>query len=145
MAVDPPIEPVYPIESLLLIGRIGGLSVAAARKGIAAITRRVREKLDRYHTERLFSRPKGVPATWIRQPSKKGDGVKYIDPKSKGHTDIRIQKGDPNSPNLGQQKNYVKWKKNGQWLDKNGNPVSGESLDSHIYIKDFTFNRDLFK
>ncbi|TAE34224.1 MAG: hypothetical protein EAY65_03005 [Alphaproteobacteria bacterium] len=105
----------------------------------------MREKLERYHTQRLFRRPKGVPATWIRELSKKGDGVKYVDPKSKGHTDIRIQKGNPKSPNPLQQQHYIKLKKNGQYFDKNGNKVLSNAPESHIPVKDFIFNKDLFK
>jgi hypothetical protein len=94
--------------------------------------------------EDIFRRPDGVPEDWEEKPSKKGEGVKYIDPKDKG-TYVRIQRGKPKSTNAGQKYDNVRWQKNGQSLDKNGNPVKKQSQESHILLKDFKFKPELFK
>ena len=76
-------------------------------------------------------------------PSKKKDGTKYVDPKNKGN-DLRIQKGSPNSRYFNQRKNYVRWKKNGQWLDKYGKP-SNDPEKTHIPLNEFNFELEIFK
>ncbi|MEM7617403.1 MAG: hypothetical protein AAF195_03365, partial [Pseudomonadota bacterium] len=83
-------------------------------------------------------RPEGVPEDWIKERSNKNDGYKYIDPKSKRSTDVRVQKGNPESTNPSQQKDYVKWK-------KDGNIVPGDSPAAHIPLDEFKFDKELFK
>ena len=93
--------------------------------------------------EDIFRRPDGVPEEWIRKKSKKGDGVKYIDPDNP-HNDIRIQKGNPNSKWKNSQEDYIRWKRDGQWLDRNGKP-SSDPEKTHIPIKNFRFNPEFLK
>ncbi len=89
--------------------------------------------------EDIFKRPEGVPEDWVRKSSNKGDGVKYVDPRNK-HTYVRIQKGDPNSSNPLQQRDYVRWQRNGQALDKFGNVVKdGDPYKIHIPLEEFKF------
>lgn len=134
---DPPIEPVYPELLLFPVAR----SIRAASKLLQGIARRINAEES---PQDIFKRPEGVPDDWVEKPANKGDGVKYVDPKNNGN-DVRISRGDPKSTNAGQQRDNIKWKKNGQWLDKNGNPVVRNSEESHIRLEDFKFNKDLFK
>ena len=96
------------------------------------------------NAQQEFTKPEGVPDEWVAKPSDKGIGQKYVDPNNSGN-DIRIQKGNPNSSNPAQRQNYVKWKRNGQWLDKNGNPVSRDAPESHIPFEEFKFDPEIFK
>ena len=93
--------------------------------------------------DEIFKRPEGVPEDWIREESRKGEGIKYVDPNNE-HNYVRISRGNPDSSNLGQQQDYVRWQKNGQSLDKNGRVVPSDSLESHIPLKDFKFDLELF-
>ncbi|MBX9726836.1 MAG: minor capsid protein [Rickettsiales bacterium] len=92
----------------------------------------------------IFKRPNGVPRHWIIELSKKGDGIKYIDPKNI-HNEVRIQKGNPDAHFPSQRQDYVKWKRQGQPLDKDGRPVPGDSPEAHIPIGEFVFKPELFK
>lgn len=81
-------------------------------------------------------RPPGVPDEWVAQPSKKGDGTAYINPNN-AHERVRVMPGDPSSPNPAQRQPYVKWQKDGQFLDQNGNVVPGNSPEAHIPLNQF--------
>lgn len=89
-------------------------------------------------------KPENIPKNWEKIPSKKGDGVKYVDPKKSGN-EVRVQRGNPTSSNAGQRQDYVTWKRNGHYLDKYGNEVPRRSLESHIPIDEFKFKLELFK
>ncbi|MFO0109700.1 MAG: phage minor head protein, partial [Alphaproteobacteria bacterium] len=90
-------------------------------------------------------RPKNVPKDWKAKPTKKGDGVVYEKPGSKGATYVKVQKGNPNSSNPGQRYDNVRVTRNGKSLDKNGNPVPKDSKESHIPLEDFRFKPELFE
>lgn len=75
--------------------------------------------------------PAFIPKGWIEKPSNKGTGTKYVDPKNP-HNSVRLEPAKPGSSNPGQQRDYMVVTKNGQTLDANGNPVSRQSLESHI-------------
>jgi RHS repeat-associated protein len=85
-------------------------------------------------------RPEGIPSNWIEKPSKRGDGKRYIDPSNPSGNNVRVMQGDPNSPYPNSRTPYVKWTRNGASVDKNGNPVSYDSPDAHIPLKDFIFH-----
>ena len=72
-----------------------------------------------------------VPKNWAEMPSRKGTGVKGVDP-SNPHNSVRLEPAKPGSSNPGQQQDYMVVTKNGQTLDMNGNIVPRQSLDSHI-------------
>ncbi|MFW0777116.1 MAG: phage minor head protein [Rickettsiales bacterium] len=108
----------------------------------------VRERLEEIERERLaglFKRPENVPEDWVKRPTKKGDGVIYEQPGSKGATYIKIQKGNPNSSNPGQRVDNVRWTKDGKSLDKNGNVVPRSSRESHIPFEEFKFRSEFFR
>lgn len=150
---DPPIEPVYPELA----------AVAALRAAQALI--RLWERINKPKPEekpkpqeqpkpeatkpkpsndKLTERPKNVPKDWKEVPANKGQGTKYVDPKNQ-HNDVRVQQGNPNNSNPGQQQDYVKWKKDGQWLDKDANIVEGTSPEAHIPLDEFEFNPEIYK
>ena len=80
---------------------------------------------------------KGIPASWSLGKSKKGGGVVYKKPNSIG-TDIRIMPGNPRSPYPTSRKPYVKIKRDGRWLDRNGSPLpSDKNPDAHIPLDEF--------
>jgi hypothetical protein len=141
--VDPPIESVYPELLFIGIGRAAWVTAKAAARGIRATTANVGERIVRYQTERLFRRPRGVPKNWVRESSRKGEGVRYRDPKNV-HNEVRIQKGNPQSIYPNSTKTYVRWKKDGKWLDKRGN-ISNNKEETHIPMNDFKFKLELFK
>ena len=91
----------------------------------------------------VSKRPEGVPKDWKTKPSDKGEGVKYRDPNTP-HNEVRVQKGKPEVSNPSQQKDYVRWKKDGQWLDKDGKP-STDIEKTHIPIEEFEFKPETFK
>lgn len=88
-----------------------------------------------------FPRPKGMPSNFSVQFSEKGCGIIYFDPKNPNFHDLRVMPGSTISPNPYQQKPYVKYKKDGQYRDKNGNVVSGNSKEAHIPIEEFDFTK----
>lgn len=92
-----------------------------------------------------FKRPKGVPKDWVREPTKDKNGVIFIKPGSRGHTYVKIKKGAPNGSQAGQRVDNVRWQRNGQSLDKNGNPVPRKSEESHIPLEEFTFKAEIVK
>lgn len=91
----------------------------------------------------IFKRPKNVPENWRQAPSKKGEGTKFSDPKNAGN-EVRVQKGVPNSRWENQRRDYVRWKHNKRWLDKNGKP-SNDPAETHIPFDQFIFKPEIFK
>jgi SPP1 gp7 family putative phage head morphogenesis protein len=131
---DNAIEPVYPIEEIIIF---------AYSFSRIAFTQ-IRQATLRIFRNPVARRPRGVPKDWKKVPSKKKEGYKYVDPKNK-HNDVRVQRGNRDVSNPSQQNDYVKWKKEGKWLDKNGKVVKGESPESHIPLDEFKFDKDMFK
>jgi len=68
----------------------------------------------------------------------------YKHPKENG-TYVKVQKARPESSLPGQKYDNVRWQKDGQSFDVNGNPVKQRSLESHIPIKDFKFSLEKMK
>lgn len=83
-------------------------------------------------------RPEGIPDDWTERDSKRGDGKRYTNPDN-DHDNVRSMPGNPNSPYPSQQNPYIKRQKNGQFVDKDGNPVASNSPEAHIPTKDFVF------
>ena len=73
-----------------------------------------------------------IPDGWTMEPSKKGMGTKFKDPASPTGNNVRVQEGNPNSPNPAQRTPYVKEVRNGKTIDKHGNPTTSDSQDAHI-------------
>lgn len=90
-----------------------------------------------------LSKPEGVPKHWGRELADKKEGIKYVDPKNRGN-DVRIQRGNSTSQYPNQRGDYVRWKKEGQWLDKNGKP-SMDPENTHIPVDEFVFKPEIFK
>ena len=85
---------------------------------------------------------KQVPKNWEIKTSKNDGGTKFIDPQNSKGNSVRVQRGNPNSPNPAQQKDYVKETRNGKVVDKNGNEVSGKSAESHIPREEFKYKKN---
>jgi uncharacterized Zn-binding protein involved in type VI secretion len=114
--------------------------------GVATAGKTGAKKVSSTKANDIFKRPKGVPDNWVQQSAKKGDGIKYLDPKdNRNGTYVRIQRGNPNSKNFSQREDYAAWQKNGQSIDKHGKPIPRQSAESHIPLKDFKFKPELFK
>ncbi len=132
------IEAVYPEFYIIPAGKV--------LQKMGKIIGRVGEQIIRIKEARLFRRPQGVPKDWVRTKTKDGRGFVYTKPNTKGTTYVKIQKGNPNSTQAGQRVDNVRWQRNGQSLDKNGNAISTQkSLEAHIPVKDFIFNGGSFK
>jgi hypothetical protein len=70
-----------------------------------------------------------------------GQGTIFKDPKNPGGNNVRVQSGNPASPNPAQQKPYVKQVSNGKTVDVSGKPVDPKSVESHIPKDDFKYKR----
>jgi len=138
--LEPPLDSVYP--ELLL----APLRILRPLLGIPKPKPESAKPVEKPGTSKpsVNDKPKNVPKDWKQVPSKKGDGTKYVDPKNK-HNDVRVQKGKPENTYPSQQKDYVTWKRNGQYMDKNGNSVPRESPEAHIPIDEFDFKPEIFK
>jgi len=136
-----------PLEVLALLSGAGIVRTIGVRVG-GAILRRIgrgrEEPPAQKPTRSIEDRPKNIPKDWVKSTSNNGKGVRYRDPNNK-HNEVRLQRGEPNSSQSGQRQDYVTWKRNGQWLDKNGKRVPRQSLESHIPIDEFKFRPELFK
>lgn len=87
------------------------------------------------------SKVAAVPKGWVKQSSKKGGGVEFVDPKNP-HNRIRQMPGNPKSPNPAQQKPYIKVMKDGKFYDAKGNPLkSGDLPDAHIPLNQFDISK----
>lgn len=92
-------------------------------------------------------RPKGIPQDYTVKASKNGRGVSYRQeiPKKNGtmypEIEVRVMEGNPNSPNVGQQKPYVKHTVNGKCLDKYGNFIPDDHFDAHIPLNEYNFEK----
>lgn len=96
-------------------------------------------------TPTIFERPKGVPKDWKATSTKDGKGIVYEKPGSRGASFVKTQKGTPESSQPGQRYDNVRWTRNGQSLDKNGNIVPKNSQESHIPLEEFKFDPEIFK
>jgi hypothetical protein len=77
-----------------------------------------------------------VPSSWgDSSPTKKGEGVRWNDPSNKGNS-IRIDKGNPNSPNASQKVDHVVVNSGGRVIGRNGQPINGsiknDPVNAHI-------------
>lgn len=89
-------------------------------------------------------RPAGIPDEWRIVPTRSGGGVRYYDPTNPGNS-VRVMQGSPNSPFPNSQAPYVRWQRNGQPLDVNGNVLpTANSPDAHIPLGDFRFLPGIF-
>ncbi|QCE32869.1 DUF1073 domain-containing protein [Acetobacteraceae bacterium] len=88
----------------------------------------------------VSKRPDWIPDSWQEKPSKKGKGMRYYNPKNE-HDHVRIMEGEPNCTLPFRQKPYVKYSKQGTYVDKNGNPVHSGSPDAHIPYKEFKYDK----
>lgn len=64
--------------------------------------------------------------------------MKYMHPKDTG-TYVRIMPGKPHSPFPYQQKPYVNQRIHGKSVDKHGNIVLNDCLESHIPLEEFIY------
>lgn len=85
---------------------------------------------------KTFPRPKNIPSIWKVEISQKGGGMKYKAPN--GDT-VRIQPGIPNSEHACQRRPYVVHQTMKGRLDKYGNIVKNESIESHIPVEEYDF------
>ena len=83
-------------------------------------------------------RPGGTPRHWIAKPTRKGGGIRYINPANP-HDQVRVMPGDPNSPHPVQQTPYVKRMKDGAAYDAAGQVVDARSAEAHIPLRGFRF------
>lgn len=85
-----------------------------------------------------FPRPKGIPENYRVRISNDGGGMLYVHPHHT-HTSVRVMPGKLHSDHLCQRRPYVIFKKDGNILDKFGNPVGRKSPEAHIPIEDFVY------
>lgn len=87
--------------------------------------------------------PPGIPRGWRIRPTRGDGGVRYFDPRNPGNA-VRVMPGDPASPWINSRSPYVRWQRNGQALDVNGNQVPKHTPDAHIPLPLFNFIASLF-
>jgi SPP1 gp7 family putative phage head morphogenesis protein len=134
------------LESVPLSEIVAAMIVAIEATAVfttAFVARVAATTLTQLQLRQLLRRPRGVPKDWVAKPARKGTGRTYYDPKNPGN-DIRIQKGSPSARFPKQQEDYIRWKKNGKWLDKNGKPSNAPN-ETHISFGGFKFITELLK
>jgi hypothetical protein len=91
--------------------------------------------------------PDGIPESWRIRPTRDGKGVMYYDPRLPNKVNqVRVMPGDPSSPFPNSQAPYVRWQRNGQPLDVDGNVLPTKmGPDAHIPLPDFRFIPGAFK
>jgi hypothetical protein len=145
-AINPTIGP-FEILAGAAVARVGGGAIVSTiTRALANKVRSERASLRKQGDDPVFKKPEGIPDDWVVTRTENGTGVQYTSPgdKSRG-TYVKIEKGKPNNSMPGQKYDNVRWQKNGQSLDVNGNSVQRKSLESHIPLKDFKFNPEIFK
>jgi len=85
---------------------------------------------------------KQLPNSWIKKTSDNKQGTKFLDPQNPSGNNVRVQNGNPNSPNPAQQKPYVKQTQNGKTVDVNGKQVDPKTKEAHIPKQDFKYKKD---
>jgi hypothetical protein len=88
--------------------------------------------------------PNGIPSGWRIRSTRGEGGVRYLDPQNAGNA-VRVMPGNPSSPYATSRAPYVRWQRNGQALDVNGNAVPKNSPEAHIPLDRFRFDSGLFK
>jgi hypothetical protein len=88
--------------------------------------------------------PAGIPDIWRIRPTQGEGGTLFYDPTNKGNA-VRVMQGDPSSPFPNSQSPYVRWQRNGQALEVNGNVVPRNSPDAHIPLQNYKFKPSLYK
>ena len=90
-------------------------------------------------------RPPGVPKNWRIKNADGEGGTRYIDPTNP-HNEVRVMPGKPSSPYPNSRKPYVRWKKDGQYLDASGNVADRKDpASSHIPLDQFKFRPELYR
>ncbi|MEV0366273.1 hypothetical protein [Nocardia fusca] len=74
-----------------------------------------------------------VPDEWgPGQPNRKKEGERWLDPDNPQGNGVRIDKGDPSSPNPSQRVDHVVVRTDGKVLGPDGQPIPpGESIQQH--------------
>ena len=87
----------------------------------------------------------GIPDNWVMKPTKKGGGVRFIDPNNPNNN-VRVMPGNPESAFANSRQPYVIRYKNGAPVDKNGNAIpsstganQNRSPDLHVPLTEFKF------
>lgn len=83
---------------------------------------------------------KNIPKDWnvTRTTKHEKKGLSFHKPNVKKADEVRIMPGDPNSPYPISQKPYVRWKKGGKYLDKDGVPTIDDNK-THLSLDEFKF------
>jgi len=86
-------------------------------------------------------RPSQIPSKWGDGfPTKKGVGVRYVDPKNPGNR-VRIDKGRPESEFPTQQVDHVVVVRGGKVIGRDGKPIQTSIREdyerSHIPLKEW--------
>jgi hypothetical protein len=140
----------------------GGLAVRAAREGGEQVAKQVtkgvvKEGAEKVMKETAEKAPKAIGPAGdaggkvmkqlpddmqknMRTTDNK-QGTIFKDPKNPGGNNVRVQGGNPKSPNSAQQKPYVKQVKDGKTVDVNGKQVKPDSPESHIPKDEFRYNK----
>jgi hypothetical protein len=94
---------------------------------------------------KTLSRLKGIPATFQTKFTRGLGGHQYVDPSNSGNY-IRVMPGDPKSEFEASRHPYVRWQKNGQPLDINGDQLSTKHCaEAHIPLADFKILPEVFE
>jgi RHS repeat-associated protein len=83
---------------------------------------------------------KQIPNGWNMKTSRNGQGTTFTDPLNPKGNNVRVQGGNPNSPNTAQQSPYVRQTANGKTVDVNGKPSTNAS-QTHIPKEEFKYKK----
>ncbi|MGN8172519.1 RHS repeat-associated core domain-containing protein [Agrobacterium sp. 22117] len=77
-----------------------------------------------------------IPKSWGESsPTRKGEGLRWRDPSDKGNS-VRIDRGNPTSPNPSQRVDHVVINRGGRVVGRDGNPINGsiknDAVNAHV-------------
>ena len=88
-------------------------------------------------TEETIRQDYGIPSSWQIKWTKPGETLRYQDPKNTGNS-VRFNM-TPDKSSI-----YVRWLKDGKYMDKYGKIVPRRYDSGHIPLQDFQFNPGVY-
>jgi hypothetical protein len=99
---------------------------------------------DTFNNHASLTKPEGIPDSWVMKNSKKGNGVKWVNPTNERDS-VRLMPAAPKSTSASQRVQYVIDQNNGSFRDRDGKaipgPKPGKTKAAHIPRDQFIFRR----
>ena len=128
-------EAVTTVTTVIGAGKIGpGLAAATIATGRSTVS-------SAWAQQTAKDAQSKVPSSWGNaSATKKGEGVRWNDPNSKGNS-VRVDKGNPKSSNPSQQVDHVVINSGGRVIGRDGQPINGsiknDPINAHVPYSDW--------